>query len=104
MFGGVLELHGFTAGLPNHFEAHSCRSSYSVERGPLRLIDHRDVFHFNRESVSVRADVQSPVRNWDDPAEAGGRNGRVKIVDLILGGNLSPEQRKSYVGEGSVLR
>jgi hypothetical protein len=67
------------------------------------LIDHGDVFHFKREGISVRADVQATFWNRNDPVESGGGNGRVKIVDLIRGGNLSPEKRKSYVGESSLL-
>ena len=104
MFGGILVLRGFPVRFPNHLEAHSRRSGYRVQRGPARLIDHRNVFHFKCESASVWTDVETAFRHRNDPVESGWRNGRVKIVDLIRGDSLSPEQRESYVGESSVLR
>ena len=69
----------------------------------MRLVNHGDVFHFESEGVSVRADDQAAVGNGDGPVESGGGNGRVKIVDLIRGGKLSPEERESYVGVCCVL-
>src|ERR1700733_11774096 len=104
MLGGVFVLRWLAGGFPNHFEAHARRSSKCVESGPLRLVGHRHVFHLECERVSVRSDVQATVGDGNDPVEPGGGNGRGKIGDLVLGGNLSPEQRKSYVGESSVLR
>ena len=67
-------------------------------------IDHRDVFHFKRESVSVRAEVQATIRNRNGPVKSGGRNGRLKIVDVIRGD--SPVERTNgddrNMGSGSV--
>src|ERR1700691_4653682 len=67
-------------------------------------IDPRDVFHFKRESVSVRAEVQATIRNRNGPVKSGGRNGRLKIGDGIRGD--SPVERTNgddrNMGSGSV--
>src|SRR5207302_9776456 len=59
--------------------------------------------HFQRKSISIRSDGQTPLRNRNDPVKARRRNGRMKIVNLVRGDRRSPEERQSYMGEGSLL-
>jgi len=61
------------------------------------------VLHFQRERVPVRTDNQAMLRNRDDPVKARRRNRRVEIVYLVCGDRRSPEQRESYVSEGTLL-
>ena len=103
MFGRVFILHRLADGFPNHFESHSRWSGYRIESGPTRLIDHRDVLHFQREGVAIGTDRQAMLRNSNDPVESRRRNRRMKIVDLVCGNRRSPEQGQSYMGEGALL-
>jgi hypothetical protein len=47
--------------------------------------------HFECERVPVGADTQTTIWNGDDPVESRRCDGRMKIMNLIRGGNLSPE-------------
>jgi len=104
VLGGVFIFHGLAGGFPNHFESHARGSSDRIESRPARLIDHRDVLHFQSEDAAIRTDCQAVLRDRNDPVESGESDGWMKIVNLICGDRRSPEQRESYVGEDALLR
>ena len=103
MFGGVFVLRRFAGRFPNHLESHSRGSGYRVQCRPARLIDHRNVLNLKREGVAVGTDTQTTLGNRNDPVKPRRRNGRVKVVYLVSGDSLSPEQRESYVSKDSLL-
>ena len=104
MPGRVIVLHGLTGRFPDHLEAHSCWSGKRIQRWPSRLIDDRDVLHFQCQRVAIRTDCEATLQNRNDPVESRRRNGRVKIVYLVCRDRRSPEQRQSYMREGALLR
>lgn len=103
VFGWVVVFDGLAGGFPDHFEGHARGRGEGVERRPTRLIDDRDVVHFEGVHVVVGANREAAIGNGDDPVEACGRNGRMKVVDLVGGDRRPPEQSESYVGEGALL-
>ena len=82
---------------PDHRETHGCRRADGVERGPSRLIDDPDVLHLQCHGRSVGTDLESAIRNRDDPVQTGSSDGWVKIVHLVCGSRRPPKQSESYV-------
>jgi hypothetical protein len=78
----------FIRRLPYHPETHNGWCADGIEGGPLRLVNHRNIFHLERCGLPVRANDKSALRNWDDPIQARRRNWRMKIVNLILRSSL----------------
>ena len=103
MPGRVIVLHGLTGRFPDHLEAHSCWSGKRIQRWPSRLIDDRDVLHFQCQRVAIRTDCEATLRNRNYPVKARWRDGRMQIVDLVCRDRRSPEERQSYMGESSLL-
>src|SRR5713226_5753968 len=102
-----LEESSYFTGSPVDFQTilKVIRAGVAIVPGwPARLIDHRDVLHFQRKRVLVRTDRQATLQNRNDPVESRRRNGRVKIVYLVCRDRRSPEQRQSYMREGALLR
>lgn len=104
VLGRVVILHGLPRGFPNHLESHSRGRRNRVQRRPARLIDYRDILHRELESIAIGADRQPSLRNRNHPVQPGRRYGRMEIVHLVCRDHRSPEQRESYVSEGSSLR
>lgn len=67
------------------------------------MIDHSNVLHLKREGVPVGTDIQTMLGDGNDPVQSRRRNGRVKVVYLVSGDSLSPEQRESYVSKDTLL-
>jgi hypothetical protein len=83
---------GSPVDFPNHFECHSCRSGYRVDRRPAWLINYCYILHLKREGVPVGTNTQSTLWNRNHPVKSGRGNGRMKVVRLVSGDSLSPEQ------------
>ena len=103
MFRRVVIRHGLPGRFPHDLESHSCWRRDRVQCRPSRLINHRYVLHFQGEGISIGSDGETAFRNWNNPVKAGGRNWRMKIVDLVRGDRWSPEERQSYMRENSLL-
>ena len=88
---------------PNHLECHLRRCSDGIQRGPPRLINDRDVLHFQSEGAAIRTDRKAALWHRNDPIKSGGCNGRVKVVDLVCRDRRSLEQGQSYMGERPLL-
>src|ERR1700733_34669 len=104
MLRGIVELHGLAGGFPNHFKVHSCGSGNRVQRRPARLINNRDIVHLESDGVSVGSNGEASFGHGNDPVEAGRRDGRVKIVNLVGRDRRPLKKCESYMSEGAALR
>jgi len=104
LFLGIVIHNSFVGRLPYHPETHHGRLAHGIEGGPIRLINDWDIFHLEGGALPAGTDDESLFGHRDYPIQPGGRNGGVKIVDLVCRGSLPLKQGESYVGERPSLR
>ena len=87
---------------PLHAKRNLRRSRRRIPRRPSRLVDDRNVAHFERRAAAIRAHRERILGNDRHPVEAVRGDGGVNIVELVLRGRRPLEERESSVGEGAL--
>lgn len=104
LLGLILVAHRFIQRFPDQLERHARGCRDGIESRPARLIDYRNVLHFERNHFSIGRGCQAVWWHCCHPIQPRLGDGWVKIMDLIVGDRRPPKKCPSYVGERPALR
>src|SRR5438552_4903645 len=104
LLAGIVDHHRFVGRDPAHGDVHRGGKAFRVGRWPTRLIDDLDARQPQGRRPAVSRNIEPALRYVHHPVQSARPEWGVKVVHLVVGDRLSPEERESEVRPRSAAR